>query len=149
MLLLKHIWAVTWRILVFFMAWTLLTAPLIIPIVKKYAPRGSATPLGLRLYIEIVSVLSILIVAWLMLHFLDRRPFVSLGFARRGPVLGETVSGNRSGLAGASSILPTAADDGGKFGVEGGLIAIVITILGTPLVLLAFRTRSRSATTTP
>jgi membrane protease YdiL (CAAX protease family) len=278
MLLLRHIWAVTRRILVFLGGWTLLTAPLIIPAVKKYAPHGGATPLGLRLYIEIVSVVSILIVAWLMLHFIDRRSFVSLGLARRyalrdslfgliiglgmmtacigilyfygwatpdatvafsgsalalaafamiantvtqevmvrgyvqqtiqrqfgvlsgviisalfflvlhlgaiqgailpaislfaagillgtayaasgnlwlpialhfgwnflqGPVLGETVSG-QSLDAGwrLFHLVGPAMMTGGKFGIEGGLIAIIITILGTPIVVLAFRNRS-------
>jgi membrane protease YdiL (CAAX protease family) len=281
MQLLKQIWGVTWRILVFLAAWTLLTAPLIIPAVNKYAPHRSATPLGLRLYIELVSVMSILIIAWLMLHFIDRRSFVSLGFARRhalhdnlfglfiglgmmsacigilyfcgwatpeptaafsgstlalaalamiantvtqevmvrgyvqqtiqrqfgvlsgvifsalfflvlhlgaiqgailpaislfaagillgsayatsrnlwlpialhfgwnflqGPVLGETVSGQS--LGGGWHLFNLSGPPlmtGGKFGVEGGLIAIVITTLGTPIVLLAFRKRCRSA----
>jgi membrane protease YdiL (CAAX protease family) len=68
----------------------------------------------------------------------------------QGPVLGETVSGQSLGagwrlfrLAGPPLMT------GSKFGVEGGLIAIVITILGTPIVFFAFRTRCRSATTTP
>jgi hypothetical protein len=87
----------TWRILVFFAGWTLLTAPLIIPAVKKYAPNGGATPLGLRRFIEIVSVVGILIVAWLMLHFLDRRPLASLGFARRYAV-GDILFGLIMGL---------------------------------------------------
>jgi membrane protease YdiL (CAAX protease family) len=285
MQLLKRTWSATWRILLFLVGWALLFAPLIIPVVKRYAPHGGATPLGLRLYIEMVSVVSILIVAWAMLHFVDRRPFVSLGFARRyalrntlfgliigfgmmaaciavfylcgwakpdanaafagsalavaalamiantvtqevmvrgyvqqtiqrqfgvlsgviisalfflvlhlgaiqgailpaislfaagillgvcyavtgnlwlpmalhfgwnflqGPVLGETVSGQSVDagwrlfhLAGPPLLT------GGKFGMEGGLIAIIITILGTPIVLLAFSHRRRAETTRP
>ena len=285
MQLLKRVWSVTWRILVFFVGWALLCAPLIIPVAKKYVPNGRATPLGLRLYVEIVSVVGILVIAWVMLHFVDRRPFLSLGFAPRharrdslfgliiglgmmtaciavlyfcgwakpdtnvafsgsalalaafamlantvtqevmvrgyvqqtiqrqfgvlsgvivsalfflalhfgaiqgailpaislfaagillgaayavtgnlwlpialhfgwnflqGPVLGETVSGQSldSGwrlfhLAGPPLMT------GGKFGVEGGLIAITITILGTPIVLLAFRRRRRAACDPP
>ena len=283
MQLLKRIWSVTWRILVFLAGWALLFAPLIIPVVKKYAPHGGATPLGLRLYIEIASVVSILIVAWVMLHFVDRRHFVSLGFARRhafrdslvgliiglgmmtaciavlyfcgwakpdanaafsgsalalaalamiantvtqevmvrgyvqqtiqrqfgvlsgviisalfflvlhlgaiqgailpaislfaagillgacyavsgnlwlpialhfgwnflqGPVLGETVSGQS--LDAGWRLFHLAGPPlmtGGKFGVEGGLIAIMITILGTPIVLLASRGRRSQAAT--
>jgi len=67
----------------------------------------------------------------------------------QGPVLGETVSGQSIDagwrlfrLAGPPMMT------GGKFGVEGGLIAIIITILGTPVVLHAYRNRSRSAITT-
>jgi membrane protease YdiL (CAAX protease family) len=83
MQLLKRVWSVTWRILVFFGGWALLCTPLIIPVARKYAPNGGATPLGLRLYIEIVSVVTILVIAWAMLRFIDRRPFISLGFAPR------------------------------------------------------------------
>jgi CAAX protease family protein len=62
----------------------------------------------------------------------------------QGPVLGEAVSGQSLGagwrllhLAGPPLMT------GGKFGVEGGLIAIIITILGTPIVLLIYRQRLR------
>jgi len=275
--LLRRIWAVTWRIVVFLGLWALLSTPALIPVIKKFAPHGGALPLWLRLYIEIVSLLSILIAAWVMLRFIDRRPFASLGFPLRsafrdsliglliglgmmstcvavlyfcgwakpdstaafsgsvlaiaalamvantfiqeimvrgyvqqtlqgkfgmwrgviisaafflvlhlgaiqnqilpaislfaagillgtayavsgnlwlpialhfgwnflqGPVLGETVSGQALDagwrlfhLAGPPLIT------GGKFGIEGGLIAIVITILGTPLVLMLYRKR--------
>lgn len=285
MLFFKRLWAVTWRILVFLVGWAILSAPLIIPVARKYATPGGATPLGLRLYFEIVSVVSILIVAWLMLHFVDRRPFVSLGFVRghalrdslvgliiglgmmtaciavlyfcgwakpdanaafsgsalalaglamiantvtqevmvrgyvqqtlqrqfgvlsgviisasfflvlhlgaiqgailpaislfaagillgvcyavsgnlwlpialhfgwnflQGPVLGVAVSGQTldAGWRLFHLVGPPLAT-GGEFGVEGGLIAIIITILGTPIVLLAFFRPDRSQTTTP
>jgi membrane protease YdiL (CAAX protease family) len=48
--------------------------------------QGAALPLWLRLYIETVSVLTILLAAWLMVRFIDRRPFVSLGFGRENAV---------------------------------------------------------------
>ena len=86
MLSLKRLWSVIWRILVFFVGWAILCAPFNIPVLIKYAPNGAALPLGLRLYIESVTVVSILVVAWLMLRFFDRRPFVSLGFARHHAV---------------------------------------------------------------
>jgi membrane protease YdiL (CAAX protease family) len=86
MLSLKRLWSVIWRILVFLVGWAILCAPFTIPVLIKYAPNGGALPLGLRLYIESVTVVSILVVAWLMLRFFDRRPFVSLGFARHHAV---------------------------------------------------------------
>lgn len=274
MRLLMRVWSVIWRILVFFVAWALLLAPITIPVIRKF---NGANPLWLQPYIEFASLASILVAAWLMLRFIDRRPFPSLGFAPRralrdsaigliigfgmmaaciailylcgwaipeaptgfvgsvlavgalatiantamqevlvrgyvqqtiqkefgvlngiifsallflalhlgaiqgailpmislfaagillgtayvvtgnlwlpialhfgwnflqGPVLGETVSGRASNggwrlfhLAGPPLMT------GGKFGVEGGLVAIIITILGTPIVLLAFRRR--------
>jgi len=67
----------------------------------------------------------------------------------QGPVLGETVSG-RANDAGWRLFHLTGPPlmTGGKFGVEGGLIAIIITILGTPIVLLAFRRRIQTNTPT-
>ena len=272
-----RVWSVIWRILVFFVGWALLLAPMTIPVIKKF---NGANPLWLQPYIEIASLASILVAAWLMLRFIDRRPFLSLGFAPRhalrdsaigliiglgmmaaciailylcgwaipeaatgfvgsvlaigalatiantamqevlvrgyvqqtiqkrvrlataerdyfssallflvlhlgaiqgailpmislfaagillgtayvvtgnlwlpialhfgwnflqGPILGETVSGraNNSGWRLFHLTGPTLMT-GGKFGVEGGLVAIIITILGTPIVLLAFRRR--------
>lgn len=275
--LLMRVWSVIWRLLVFFAIWALLLLPLTIPVMQKFAPPGGGPRLWLQPYIEIISLITILIAAWLMLRFVDRRPFLSLGFAPRhalrdsaiglviglgmmtacivvlyfcgwaipeaasgflgsvlafaalatvantamqevlvrgyvqqtiqkefgllngvifsallflvlhlgaiegailpmislfaagillgtayavtgnlwspialhfgwnflqGPVLGETVSG-RANHAGWRLFHLTGPSlmTGGKFGVEGGLIAIIITILGTPIVLLAFRRR--------
>ena len=281
MQLLKRIWKVTWRILLFLGIWALLLAPLTIPVMEKFAPPpGGAIPLWLQPYIEIVSVTSVLLAAWGMLRFIDRRPFLSLGFAPRhalrdnaigiliglgmmtaciailyfcgwaipeaaagflgsvlavaalgtiantvmqevvvrgyvqqtiqkqfgvvngvifsalfflvlhlgaiqgailpmisifaagillgtayavtgnlwlpialhfgwnflqGPVLGETVSG-RAGGAGwrLFHLAGPAFMTGGKFGIEGGLIAIIVTILGTPIVLMVYRNRRDS-----
>jgi uncharacterized protein len=277
MQLLMRVWSVTWRILVFFAGWALLLTPLTIPVIKKFAPPGGPHLLWLQPYIEVVSVITILVAAWLMVRFIDRRPFQSLGFVPRhalrdsaiglviglgmmtaciavlyicgwaipeaatgflgsvlavaalatiantvmqevmvrgyvqqtiqkefglvngvifsallflalhlgaiqgailpmislfaagillgtayavtgnlwlpialhfgwnflqGPVLGETVSG-RANNAGWRLFHLTGPPlmTGGKFGVEGGLIAVIITILGTPIVLLAFRRR--------
>ena len=281
MQLLMRVWSVTWRLLVFFVIWALLLTPLTIPVIEKFAPPGGVARLWLQPYIEIVSLISILIAASLMLRFIDRRPFLSLGFAPRhalrdsaiglviglgmmtaciavlyfcgwaipeaasgflgsvlavaalatiantamqevlvrgyvqqtiqkefgvltgvvfsallflvlhlgaiegailpmislfaagillgtayavtenlwlpialhfgwnflqGPVLGETVSG-RANHAGWRLFHLTGPPlmTGGKFGVEGGLIAVIITILGTPIVLLAFRRQSSRA----
>ncbi|MEY2479345.1 MAG: protease family protein [Verrucomicrobiota bacterium] len=279
MSLLKRIWSVTWRILVFVLLWAGLSTPLVLPVISKTVPHGGALPLWLRLYIETVSAITILIAAWVMLRFVDRRSFISLGFGNRnllrdsliglavglgmmtacavlllifgwatwsasgtfaqsalamatlamlintvtqevmvrgyaqqtiqsrfgamngvifsalffltlhvgaiqnqilpaislfaagillgaayavsrnlwlpialhfgwnvlqGPVLGQPVSGQA--LDAGSRLLQIAGPPlmtGGKFGIEGGLIAIAITILGTPLVLLIYRQRTK------
>lgn len=82
--LLKRIWSVIWRILVFLVLWASASSVLVLPVIKKYAPtQGGALSLVLRLYIETVSAVAILLVAWGMVHFVDRRSFVSLGFGRK------------------------------------------------------------------
>jgi uncharacterized protein len=277
---LKRIWTVTWRIIVFFVMWAGLASLFIVPAIKKYTPRGGVAPLPVRLYIEIVCMVTILFTAWVMVRFIDRRPLVSLGFARRnfvrdsliglaiglgmmtscvallyvfgwatwdaatafsvsaltlailamiantvtqevivrgyvqqtiqsqfgslagvtisalfflvlhlgaiqnqilpamslfaagillatayvvsgnlwlpialhfgwnvlqGPVLGQTVSGQS--VDAGSQLFHIAGPPfmtGGKFGIEGGLIAIAITVLGTPLVLMIYRKRRRA-----
>jgi uncharacterized protein len=84
MQLLKRIWKVTWRIVVFLGIWAVLLTPLTIPVMQKFAPPpGGETALWLQPYIEIVSLASVLLAAWVMVRFIDRRPFLSLGFAPR------------------------------------------------------------------
>lgn len=79
--LLKRIWSVSWRILVFLVLWAGASSIFILPVINKYGPpQGSALSLSLRLYIETATLLTILLAAWLMVRFIDRRPFVSLGF---------------------------------------------------------------------
>ena len=52
--------------------WGLLLAPITIPVIKKF---NAENPLWLQLYIEIASLASILVAAWLMLRFIDRNHF--------------------------------------------------------------------------
>jgi uncharacterized protein len=85
--MLKRIWSVSWRIVVFLVLWAGATSLFILPVIKKYGPpEGGALSLPLRLYIEVVCAATILLVAWVMVRFIDRRPFVSLGFGRRHAV---------------------------------------------------------------
>lgn len=80
--MLKKVWSATWRIAVFFIGWGALISALIIPVLSKRVPDGGPFSPSLRLYVEAVSVLGVLLVAWLMVRFIDRRPFVSLGFKK-------------------------------------------------------------------
>jgi membrane protease YdiL (CAAX protease family) len=94
---LQRTWTTTWRIVVFIVLWAALSAPLIIPAIKKYVPPSGAPPLPIRLYIEIVCAVTILIAAWVVLRFIDRRSFVSLGFARRN-LIRDSLIGLMTGL---------------------------------------------------
>jgi membrane protease YdiL (CAAX protease family) len=83
---LRAAWSATWRITVFLIVWVLLLAPAGIPILSwlehhhlVQAPRG-------RLALEACAAPTILIAAWLMLRFIDRRPFRTLGLDGRSPL---------------------------------------------------------------
>jgi membrane protease YdiL (CAAX protease family) len=84
--LLKRIWAVTWRVALFIAGWGLLSAAFILPLANKFATPGRPLPVEFQLYIECVSLVTILLAAWGMLRFIDRRPFLSLGFTPRHAV---------------------------------------------------------------
>ena len=61
----------------------------------------------------------------------------------QGPVLGGTVSGQA--VDAGNHLLDIAGPSlatGGNFGIEGGLIAIGITLLPTPPIVLLYRKRS-------
>ena len=77
----KKVWEVVWRVLLFFGGFAVLYAGLVVPVVTKYAGHGGPLSLGVRLYIESASLAGVLAAVWLMLRFVDRRPFVSLGFS--------------------------------------------------------------------
>lgn len=80
MLIIKSIWASLWRIVSFLILWGLLYAPFIISVSKKLGRPNSIQSLPLRLYVEAAGLVAILISAWGMMHFIDRCPFISLGF---------------------------------------------------------------------
>jgi len=79
--LLKSIWTVTWKIVVFLMLWGILYAPLLVPVANKLQQTEQTTSPQTQLYFDTASAVTILVAAWGMTHFIDKRPFASLGFA--------------------------------------------------------------------
>ena len=65
----------------FLVGWGLLYAPLVVPVAKKRDQGERPMSPWLRLYFEVAGAVTISIAAWLMTHFVDKRPFVTLGFA--------------------------------------------------------------------
>ena len=84
--LLKRTWTATWRISLFMMLWGLIYAPAVLVIADGDRDGRPALSLASRLYLESFGVLAVLLASWLMLRFVDRRSFSSLGFAPRGAV---------------------------------------------------------------
>ena len=84
-----RVWAASWRLLVFFLAWALLVAPALIPAIGPLRER-----LGpfVQIYAEAVTLTSALLAAAVMTRWVDRRPLGDLGF-RRERALADTLVG--------------------------------------------------------
>jgi len=80
MTLLSSVWEASWRIGMFFLLWAFLFAPLAAPITKRWERTGGISPWS-RLYLEFVALATIVLSAWILLSFVDRRPFSTLGFS--------------------------------------------------------------------
>jgi CAAX protease family protein len=75
----RAIWKIVWKCIVFFLLWGLLLAPLIVPF--SAGLEDPARPVQARLHYDLGAALTILVAAWIMLRFIDHRPFWTLGFA--------------------------------------------------------------------
>jgi len=65
-----------WKIGLFLIVWGALYAPLLVPVARKFPVEEPSV----RLYFELTGTVTILAAAWIMLHWIDRRPLTSLGF---------------------------------------------------------------------
>jgi membrane protease YdiL (CAAX protease family) len=73
----KSIGIIIWKSTAFFLLWSILYFPFVVWL----APNLESAPLNLRLYFDATGALTILIAAWVLVSFVDRRSFSSLGFA--------------------------------------------------------------------
>jgi membrane protease YdiL (CAAX protease family) len=81
--LLRVLWAILWKSGAFFVLWAILYTPIIVLIAPRIGRLTGASPQVSRLYYDGTGVLAILLAAWLMTRFADRRPFWTLGFNPR------------------------------------------------------------------
>src|SRR6266852_3365303 len=95
MKLLKAIWSATWKIAVFLTLWGVLYSPLLVPVANRLGQNAGSSLA--RLYFEITAAITILLAAWVMTRFIDKRSFVSLGFMR-GNIVRDVVVGLGIGL---------------------------------------------------
>jgi membrane protease YdiL (CAAX protease family) len=77
----SSIWTVLWKSALFIFLWGLLYAPFIIPFKDLLAQGENHNPLQVQLFFQVIGALAGLGAAWLMVRFIDRRPFTTLGFA--------------------------------------------------------------------
>jgi len=75
--MIKPIWTIIWKSVTFFVLWGILYSPFI----AWLSPKGDVAPLSLRLYFDATGALTLLITAWIMVRFVDRRSFSTFGFA--------------------------------------------------------------------
>jgi uncharacterized protein len=75
------VWRIFWRSGLFFIVWGLLLALFFVPFGPGLAALQKISPIRAQLYAGIVSTITILIATWLATRFIDRRPFLSIGFA--------------------------------------------------------------------
>ena len=75
------LWTITWRIVLFVVLWGILLAPFIIPVSDRLKQFERVYPLQTRLYGDAAGALTVLVAAWIMVRFIDRRRFITLGFA--------------------------------------------------------------------
>lgn len=83
------IWQAGWRIGAFVTLWAGLYAPFILAGSSYFEEPGAGSP-WFRLYVEGAGAGTILLASWVMLHFIDQRPLVSLGFS--SDALGQDVT---------------------------------------------------------
>jgi uncharacterized protein len=77
---LKVGWEIFWRYIVFISIWGILLGPLIIPVHSLFKSVVNSYPLYTQLYFEFTSAATILLAAWILIRFIDKKTFVSLGF---------------------------------------------------------------------
>jgi membrane protease YdiL (CAAX protease family) len=68
-------------VILFFLIWALLLAPFFLLPGLDFTKWLKTSPVQARLYADITSAVTILAVTWLMIRFIDRRPFSTIGFA--------------------------------------------------------------------
>lgn len=80
---LARIWAIVWRVGVFFLVWGVLAAGFLVPFGPRLKVWEQAYPLRMRLYADFAGAVTIVAATWLATHFLDHRPFATIGLAPR------------------------------------------------------------------
>jgi uncharacterized protein len=78
---LRRAWSTIWRIAAFVVLWGALYTPLLVAGIGTFQQTGAMDSPLARLYLELTGAVTILIAAWVMARFVDRRSFLSLGFA--------------------------------------------------------------------
>src|SRR5664279_3576393 len=79
--MISTIWKILWRSILFFLLWGVLLVPFVIPLNSELTKWKQTSPIGILLYNDSFSLLTILIATWLLTRYLDRRPFGTIGLS--------------------------------------------------------------------
>lgn len=73
---------ILWRVALFFLAFALVGAVLIVPLGTLFSDWSSEHATSAQLYADIVGACAILLATWIMTRFVDRRPLYTIGLSR-------------------------------------------------------------------
>jgi uncharacterized protein len=79
--MLSAIWKILWKIILFFILWGVLIVPFVVPLNSALAIWKQTSPIGIRIYNDSFSLLTILLATWILTRFLDRRSFGTIGLS--------------------------------------------------------------------
>jgi len=76
----QSIWTVVWKALVFIIVWAIPLTLFIVPFQNQLKKAQETNPPMAQLYMESTSAIAIVLAAFLLVTFVDKRSFASLGF---------------------------------------------------------------------
>jgi membrane protease YdiL (CAAX protease family) len=78
----QSLWTVIWKSFAFMLIWGITLAFFIIPFQAKLKQAEQTTPAQARLYFESVSLITMILAAYILVSFVEKRPFYTLGFEK-------------------------------------------------------------------
>jgi len=89
-------WNIIWRAVTFVILWGFFLAALLVPLGEHLRQWEHEFPLVARLYGDVASAVTLVAATWLMVRFIDRRPFRTIGFST-GHAIKDIVQGLATG----------------------------------------------------
>jgi uncharacterized protein len=80
---LQSYWFVIWRSIIFFLLWGIFYAVFIVPFNSSLKAIELVQPIVPKLFYDSTGALTVCLAAWLMVRFIDKRSFTSLGILPR------------------------------------------------------------------
>lgn len=79
---LQTVWTIVWRSILFILLWGLFLSVVIVPFSSGLKAFESEYRIISKIFLDSTSALTVCLAAWIMVRFIDKRSFASLGFAR-------------------------------------------------------------------